>query len=51
MLVEVHHSYDDDGHFNSYGGRLELRLSWYVAIQTRHNFHTIQAVRRNGPYV
>jgi len=51
MLVEFRHSYDDFDHFNSYGGRLELQLSLYSAVQTRHILQTIRATRRNGQYI
>ena len=51
MLVEFRHSYDDFDHFNRYGGRLELKLSLYSAIRTRHILQTILATRRNGQYI
>jgi len=50
-LVEFHHSYDDFNHFNSYGGRLELWLSLYLAVLTIHIVQSIQATRRNGQYI
>jgi len=50
-LVEFLHSYDDFDRFISYGGRLELRLSLYSAVQTRHILQPIRATRRNAQYI
>jgi len=47
-LVESRHGYNDDDNFISYGRRLELRLSHYSAVQTRHNLWTICATRSDG---
>jgi len=35
----------------SYGGCLELRLSFYSVVQTCHILPTIRATRRNGQYI
>ena len=35
-VVEFRHSYNDVDQFNSYGSRLNLQISHYLAVQTRH---------------
>jgi len=50
-LVEFHHSYDHFDCFISYGGRLEIRLSPCLAVQTRHILQTVRVTRRNGQYI
>jgi len=47
-IVEFHHSYDYYDSFHSYVGRLELRLSLYLAVQTRNILETNCATRTNG---
>ena len=51
MLVEFCHSYDDFDCFNAYGRLLELWLSLYSAVQTRHVLQNVWMTRRNGLYV
>ena len=50
-LVECCHSYNDFDCVISYGSSLELWLSLYSAVQTRHIIPTIPATRRNGQYI
>jgi len=47
-LVEFCHSYDDFGRFDGYSSCLELPLSLYSEVQTRHILRTILATRRDG---
>jgi len=47
-LVEFCHSYDDCDRFNSYGSRVELWLSLYLGVQTRHIIQTIWVTGWNG---
>jgi len=51
MLVEFHHWYNDFNRINSYGGRLELWLFVYLAVQTRYILQTIQVTWWNGQYI
>jgi len=51
MLVESCHCYHDFDYINSYGGRLELRFSFHLAVLNRHILRTIQAKRKNGQYI
>jgi len=51
MLVEFCHIYDDYDCFISYGNRLELLLSPYSAVQTKHILQTLRATRSNGQYI
>lgn len=50
-LVDCRHSDDDLDCFISDGCRLELWLSLYWAVQTRHILQTNQATRRNGQII
>jgi len=50
MLVEFHHSYNDFECLNSYSSHLELQLSVYSAVQTRHNIPTIRTTWNNALY-
>jgi len=49
--VQFRHSYVDFDLLDWYSGRLELWLSQYSAVHTRHIVQTILGTRRNGEYI
>ena len=48
MLVEFYHTYHDFDYYNRYSCLLEVQLSLYLAVQTRHIWQSIQVTRRNS---
>jgi len=50
-LVKFCQSSDDFDRMNSYGSCLELQVSLYLAVQTRHILQTIWAMRRNDLHI